>query len=46
MLRGYAIVRKNGRAVISIRELALKDKASIQLQDGVAVTRVEDVQVS
>jgi exodeoxyribonuclease VII large subunit len=46
MMRGYAVVRKNGRAVVSVRELALKDKANIQFKDGVAVTRVEDIKIS
>lgn len=44
--RGYAIIRKQGRVVASVRKLARNDKASIQFQDGVAETRVEDIRRS
>lgn len=44
--RGYAIIRKQGRVVASVKKLARNDKASIQFQDGVAETRVEEIRQS
>lgn len=44
--RGYAIVRKQGQIIPSVRKLARNDGASIEFHDGTADTLVKDIRRS